>query len=287
MQGHVCLGDYFPDDIEQRTGAHTGTDITPFLNTALAELRTSGRGRGVLWIPPGSWRFTGCDHTLLAGHRLIGAGSQASVLNYDKGDGVAFHFSSHGGFSGGGIEGVAIRLEEGQGLSTAYALRWMGNAVHQPDQTEARDLYITALGNSYWFRCLEINGTARLSPQGVRVTHLSNIQMFRAHTAGIYIASAVDLLAEQIGLYSCINSGFDVHITGAGPVNTNSVMVGFQNANLVGRIYGANSEGVSLHGRFGEIIGLPTARNWKIDGPRFGALVNGFGSGFRDETWAA
>jgi hypothetical protein len=278
--GHYDLSDYFPEGVQQRSAPHTGTDITPYLNEALLDIRVK-TGRGCLYIPPGSWRFTGADKTLLSGNKLIGCGSMATSLTYDKGSGIALWFAGDGGYNGGGIEGISLFLEANYGLSTAYALLWRGTTLYQPDQTNCRDLYVTARGNSYWYRCLEIDGSARSSPQGVRVTNWQNIQLFRSHTAGIYISNAVDLSIQQIGLYVTTGSGDNVHITGG------SIMVTIEGANLVGNLYAGPSNTVYVQGRHMNIIGHPLAVNWEPVGPRYGTIQGTFGGGFKDRTWVA
>jgi hypothetical protein len=99
-----------------RSSVAVGTDAGPAINDALQYIRTNF-GRGTLVIPPNGLFLvnTAIDSTLLAGNNIIGYGSQASGIVYNVNNSSAFLFTGANGYSGGGIQGLAIFIEAGIG----------------------------------------------------------------------------------------------------------------------------------------------------------------------------
>jgi hypothetical protein len=209
----------------KRTGVGQGSDIGPALTDCLTAIRGS-TGRGRILVNPGVWLMTNPPTTsLLSGNQIEGFGSQSSKVVYNQSGGIAFYFSGSNGFTGGGIRGLGILLEQGMGDSTAYAIALIGNSQYQPDQSLWEDLYISALGESYWWETFHVDGTARTVPQGVRVGSMHNVQLFRSHNVGLYLANVVQWDIVNVGVYVGMGSGNDVYITGSGTQLTNSTQV--------------------------------------------------------------
>lgn len=206
----------------QRTGVGVGSDIGPAIDY-LSDLLV---GRGTIHIPPGMWRMaTPPTPNKLAGLYLEGDGSQASKIVYDSASGSPFTFNGNDGRTGGGLRGLGILLEDGKGTSNATAIVMTGTATDQADQMEFDDLYITTLGTSYWYTILNANGTARTSPQGIRVCSINNLQGFRAHNAGIVLFNVVQWTLTNVGLYAGTGLGNNIYIGGGGAALTNSIQV--------------------------------------------------------------
>ncbi len=183
------------------TGPNLGTDIAPAINLCLQDIRNTV-GRSIISIPPGTWMMrTPINPALLSGNYIEGYGSQASRIVYGIGWGVAFHWSGAGGYTGGGMRGISLFLEQDLGDSNAYGIMLRGDAVSQPDQMEFSDIYMSALGTSYWWDNFHIDGTARAAPQGVRVGMVSNVQLFRARNFNMYLGNAVAWVFTGVGCW--------------------------------------------------------------------------------------
>jgi hypothetical protein len=196
MNSHYGIGAW-----AQRTAVGNGTDIGPALVDALTYIRSQS-GRGEVVIDAGNWEETTAPKAAqLSGIYIKGLGSQASLIFYNANSGSPLSWSGANGYTGGGTSGRGILLEAGYGNSSATAITLQGDATYQPDQTEFNDLYITALGNSYWYNGFFAFGNARTIPQGIRVGYVTNVQIFRCWNTGWYLSNIVQWTFDNIGAY--------------------------------------------------------------------------------------
>lgn len=210
-------------------GGHLGTDIGPAIDWACGQFK-AGAGRGVLHIEAGAWVLKAPpDPVKLAGIVLEGDGSQASQLVYGRSAGAAISLTGANGFTGGGLKGLGILLDAGIGDSTAYGVLMQGNAVSQPDSVIIEDLFIDTLdANTFWYTGFQMWGNARDGAsglaQGIRVTDLRDITIFRCRNVGAYISGVVDL--SIVGLSTSVpkvgSGGGDITITGGATQGTKS-----------------------------------------------------------------
>jgi hypothetical protein len=228
---HQTLADFLPPGTKKWRTFHTGTDVGPYINEGLNYLRRQF-GRGTLEIPPGTWRVaTQLDPVLCPGNFIVGQGSQASKIVYDRGSGSMWRHSGDGGFSGGGLKGLGIFLDDGYPTSTAIAIASNGDAAAQMDQVSFDDLYISIRGNSWWNNVILVKATERTNPQGSRVAHWNNIQVFGARAIGISLQNVVQHTFTNLGIYtpktlniSCTTNGTTT-LTGTGFLNLDVGMV--------------------------------------------------------------
>jgi hypothetical protein len=247
----------------------SGSDIGP----AITHLLNLTSGRSDIFIPPGLWRMaTPPSASDLSGNRIIGAGSQASGIVYDNNTGVAFFFSGAGGFTGGGISGLSIQLESGYPSSTAQAIRLEGNATYQPDQMVFEDIYISALGASYWNAGFFAYGNSRTTPQGIRVCTVKNMQIFRCNTLGFYLSNVVQMSGENIGVYSGTGAGRDIYIAGGGSSLTNSIQTYIRGATAQS-LNITNASKFEISGTFSTFATAISATDGRVLG--FGATLSG------------
>lgn len=193
-----------------RTGVGQGTDISLALGDWCDHLNDNG-GYGELMIPPGTWRMANAiSPERLKGKRLLGTATRnATKIVVDMSAGIAFHWSGFGGFTGGGMDNITLQLEKDKGDANITAIRLSGDSTYQPDDMVFRNVKITAItgtdggdGESYWLRCVHIDGSARSSPKGVRVGTWEDIQMFRSWDYPMFISGAVQFGMHNIGTYS-------------------------------------------------------------------------------------
>jgi len=190
----------------QRTGEGQGSDIGPALDHCLQLLRNTV-SRGKIIINPGMWLMNrGPRHDLLAGNTIQGLGSMASMIVFNNrcqtlGNQIAFHFSGANGFTGGGLQGISLHLESGLGHTNCYGILLRGDASYQPDQTTFDDVYMSSLGNGYWWANLHVDGSARPNLL-MRVVVLRNMQLFNARAVSAYIDHTTMVELTTVGCWT-------------------------------------------------------------------------------------
>lgn len=219
MDAHYGVGMW-----SYRTTPCTGTDIGPAMQDAKNAIYAMPNRSGKIKIPPGNWAMVASPGDL-SGIVIEGESATTSVILYCNASGIAFYFSGAAS-NGGGIRHLGIMLESGLGNTSSYGILLRGNAQFQPDQMTFEDIYLTGLG-SYWWDGFDIDGSARSTPQGVRVGTLNNVQVFQCRNMGIMFANAVQWTMVNVGIY-----------TGVGPY-ANTLMVNTNTTHLYGM--GVNS----------------------------------------------
>lgn len=240
----------------RRSAAGVGTDAQPALLRCVQHLRAQPAGRGHLIVDPGPWLLSsqGPDYS---GIILEGYGSQASTLVYNLGTGAAVSMSGAGGYTGGGARRLSILLEAGWGMSSAYALLLRGDATYQPDQTLWEDLYVSSEDPwfTFWYQGLQADGTARTSPQGIRISSWHNVQFFNAWHTCAWIGNAVGWDTNNLGCYTGVGTGNDLYVTGG------STSVTMARLNVGGQLHIQNTLGARFEGSVGSAIGDATTLN--------------------------
>lgn len=235
--------------------AGSGSDIGPALTVGLQNLRAT-YGSGIVWIDP-SMHYWALKSSIspgdLSGIYLVGAGSQASVVVYQKASGVAFQWSGAnalGGIQGGGgMRGVGVLLDSGLGNTNAMAILSQGNSTRQADQCEFDDIYISAVGaSSYWFNGVEFYGVARTSPQGIRIGSINNMQIFNCCNSAFFGENMDGWTITGLGSFTGQGGGNDVYITGDGSQLTDSVLVTLQGLTCNGTLHLTNTSLINISG---------------------------------------
>jgi len=247
-----------------RTGVGVGSDAGPAFDYCLDLLRTR-YGRGEVRVSGAGPILvtTPITPAKLSGNVIRGISSQACQVYYNSNTGALFRFDGAGGYTGGGIHGITLFLDDGFGSSLATGVHLQGDATSQPDQFEISDLYINTIGTSYWYRGLSLNGTARTSPQGIRVGHIKNIQIFKCHNIGAILFNAVQWTGSGIGVYAGIGSGQDFYIGGGGATLTNSTQLYFDG--ISARFLNlTNCSDVFLSGKVSQVQTAISCNNYDI-----------------------
>lgn len=243
----------------QRTGVGIGTDIGPALSDALNYLRTNC-GRGKVIIPSGTWLMTNPPTSdQYSGNYIEGYGSQASLVVYNANSGSPFSFSGNNGYSGGGIRGVGILLEDGYPTSTAQGISLRGNATYQPDQTQFNDIYMSAIGSSYWYDGFFAYGNDRVTPQGIRVGYVTDLQVFRCRNTGIYLSNIVQWVVDNVGIYVGQGTGNNMYLAGGGTSLKNSIQVDLRRIAVSGDLNLTNVTKFFITGSANSVVGGSSA----------------------------
>jgi hypothetical protein len=259
-----------------RTGVGLGTDIVPSLHDAFDAVRAR-YGRGEIILPPaetGMWRLAqGLNAAKLSGHRLEGLGSQATKVVFDANSGALFDLSGAGAFTGGGIKGIGVLLEEGYPTSTAEILKLSADATYAPDQTLFEDIYASAMGASYWYNGFNGSGILRTSPQGIRIAMARDIQIFRCRNAGGLFYNCVGWSLDNFGVFSGTGTGNDVYISGGGAANTNTTKLEIRGLTCSGALNLSNATKSALWGDAASVVAA-TSFNYHT-GVVFAATLTG------------
>lgn len=250
-----------------RTGVGVGSDIGPALSAMITTIRGLQRKRGKISIGPGDWLLStsGID---FSGIQLEGCGSQATAvwLNF-SGAVTGFAFSGNDGsgnsVDGGGMKGIAVKLETGQGNTSVYGIYLKGNATLQPDQMLFEDIYMTGSDSSYFWDGFHADGTGRTSPQGIRIASLHNIQVFNCRNTSFYGANIVGWDIHNFGCYSAAagTNGADFYITGGGSGSTNSTEVSVSRLNCGGTVHLSNASVLYVEGSWAALSNTATSTN--------------------------
>lgn len=217
MDAHYGVGNW-----TERTAPHVGTDIGPALQDGKNQIYATMKNRGgIINIPSGNWlMITPPDD--LSGINLIGVGATLSVIVFDNASGVALNYTG-GSSNGNSIVGIGLLLETGLGDTISYGIMMRGNAQFQPDNMTIYDVYMSSIGGtSYWWDGIHIDGSARTTPQGIRVTDIQKVSVFVCRNLGILLSDVVQLRMDNVGVYvgkgpyanTILINSFSVHIYG-------------------------------------------------------------------------
>jgi len=261
-----------------RTGVGVGSDIGP----AITRFCNAYTSRHSLVIPQGLWLWTTpVDPALMAGKTIKSyCGSQGAIVVWNNNTGSPFRMTGGAGITGGGVQGIGILLEDGFATSNSIAINCVGDASFQPDQQKYEDLYISSLGTSYWAQCLFMDGTARTSPQGIRVGTMLNVQLFRARTQTATLFGLVGWTFINFGTYAGTGAlANNVYIGGGGTTATNCQSVYFHHCIVGGELNLTNANRLSLDGSCNTLVAGATCFAWGfMDSAGFtGAFAAGSG----------
>lgn len=260
----ISIADMSATPLVERTAYGNGTDITPLINAAGAALRSrNANARGTIVIPAGKWRMaSAADDDKIAGHHIVGAGSQTTHVYFDALNGVMFALDGENntaGWSGGGISRMRLILGAVSSASPCSAIALdgvtVGPTVAEPDDYWFDDIYINAEspGTRRWYNGFFVYGNERTSPQGIRVGNVRSLHVFDCTNIGIYMSNVVQWNLDNIGTYTGVGTGNDIHITGGGASNTNSTQVVAHNVACSGTLNISNCSNVSIFAKAGSI----------------------------------
>lgn len=233
-----------------RSTAHTGSDCTTAMNTALAAVRTRYGYGSVRVVGSGTYRFaSGIDPTALKGMYIVGENPSSSQMVFDMNTGVAFNFTGAGGFNSGGLKNLNVYIEDGYPTSTLYGILLQGDSTFQPDAMVFENLTFTRLGTtSFWYNGFICDASARTSPQGNRVCNLRNINLFTCRNIGAQFINAVQWDVSNFGVYVGSGAGNDVFIAGGGTTLTNTTQFDFRRFSIAGTLHVNNCQKVYMNG---------------------------------------
>jgi len=157
-------------------------------------------------------------------------------------------------------------------------------APYAADDTHLRNLRITSLTGGLWYCGVTIDGTGRITPQGVREVVIEDVEIFNTTTASIYAMNAVNLVMRGGGCYPADGplSGCGIYISGGGQPSEDSTLCFFSDVNNNGVLDITNSFACSYRG--GQIGSLNTdgaSKQWIIDTICTGPVYNNLGSDSR------
>lgn len=245
-----------------RSAPGVGTDCRVALENALVALRNRyGYGR-VRIAGNGLFRFASqIDSEKLKGMFIEGDNQNSAQLVFDFDSGVAFNYTGAGGYTGGGLRNITMYIESGHPTSTLYGINMAGNSVDQPDGMVFEHVRMTSLSpaSSFWYICLQADGSARTAPQGIRIASLNDVQLFCARNVGAIFTNCVQWDVSNFGVYVGSGIGNDCFITGGGTGSTNTTQMDFRRFSISGDLHLNNCQKVSLNGVATNVLTNSTA----------------------------
>lgn len=226
------------------------SDAAPAATTALQALRAR-YGRGVLKLTGSSnWTFnSGLAASDLSGNFVEGYGELASRISFTSPNSTLFSFTGAGGYSGGGVKNLGATLLTGLGATTSYFVKVDGTSSNQNDQMEFENIYTTVGAGSTWYRGGHFDGTARTSPQGIRVFTIKNWQQFSCNNMAFLFWNVVQGSIDNIGSYTGTGTGNDIVIGGGGTSSTNTTQLSISNLICSGDLNLTNATDCRISGK--------------------------------------
>ena len=282
----IYLKDYMPTSLQQVTNEVTGdgTDCTPLLHTALADLYTKYPSGGTVVIPSGKYRFTNINPTILKNAVLQGAGSQKTFMYADGNSGSTITYDQNSG-KGGGVCGVSIILMDGLSQTQKYAILAKGNATAQPGRLTFEDVVIAHRGSSYWYNGFVADGIDKVTgfdpvagpldqavvANGIRGLDITGLQVSGCSTYSIYLynCSYVNIANTSTGIAAPSTLGAQVLIGGGtaeGPTNYDKSSNVIAELFINGRLLLPGVTNFKIHAVATDLIRHPEAHDGSITG---------------------
>jgi microcystin-dependent protein len=270
----IYLKDYMPTSLQQVTNEVTGdgTDCTPLLHTALADLYTKYPTGGTIVIPSGKYRFTNINPTILKNAVLQGAGSQKTYMYADGNSGATVTYDQNSG-NGGGVCGVSIILMDGLSQTQKYAILAKGNATAEPGQLRFEDVVIAYRGSSYWYNGFVADGIDKVtgSTYGIKGLDINGLQVSGCSTYSIYLynCSYVNIANTSTGIAAPSTLGAQVLIGGGtaeGPTNFDKSTNVIAEMFIAGRLLLPGVTNFKIHAVATDLIRHPETHDGSITG---------------------
>jgi len=171
------------------------SDCTPYLNSVINHI--TGTGDTVLEIPSGQFYFYSPPLTLPR-MTIRGQGKLATVLHKKFDNGAMFYLQ---GDKGGGIviEDLACLCYNAN--TPGYFVYMAGNSTYQPDCSIIRNCWVSSNDGGKWYSVIVLDGSARASPQGLRMVVIENCELFNAEVASIWANDCVALKVRGVGCF--------------------------------------------------------------------------------------
>ncbi len=171
------------------------TDCTPYLNTIIACIPSTGDT--VLEIPSGQFSFYS-PPSPIPRMTIRGQGKLATIFNKHFDNSAMFFLDGKKG-DGAIIESLACLSYKAN--APGYFVYMAGDSSHQPDCTIIRDCWVSSNDGGTWYTNIVLDGTARKSPQGLRMVLIEDCELFNAETFSITAANCVGLKVRGVGLF--------------------------------------------------------------------------------------
>src|SRR5678809_1573728 len=164
------------------------SDCTPYLNSVIQNIPMS-TGDTVLEIPSGQFHFMS-PPAHLPRMTIRGQSKLATVLHKHFDNSAMFYIDGQRG-AGIVIQSLAWLCYKENG--PAYFVYMSGDSVHQPDCTIIRDCWVSSNDLGKWYSNIYLDGSARSSPQGLRMVLIEDCELFNAETYSIMAINCVGL----------------------------------------------------------------------------------------------
>lgn len=181
------------------------TDYSPILSVVMADALTQAAQE--IYFPKGYWYFF-TPIPPVRGVRLAGKDATDTYFSIKhSGNGIFMD----GLIPGGGVQDLCIVAANGG--NSNVGLMFYGTQASSPDFVSCKNILVTANPGSSWYYGLDIDGTQRLTPQGVRGMRFEHVDLFAATQLAIYLRNAVFASFDSVGCFPAGGSTGNVLIT--------------------------------------------------------------------------
>lgn len=156
--------------------------------------------------------------------------------------GVLFNFGGRVGYSGGGLLNLAIPHSVGTPGSYTILARARADG-YSPDRMRLENLYVGSGAGPGPFRHLEMTGSARTSPLGIREPVIRDVTLFGA-TSNVFLSTLVGAEVQNLAVFPAGGAGADVFIQ-------NCVESSFTGLNIDGPLHRSGNVGCGFFDKSG------------------------------------
>lgn len=159
---------------------------------------------------------------MLDRHYLHGDNIYGSIISKKYPGAWYLRWQGRPGYSGGGLSDCSIPTDQYSPGSYMVILRATADG-YAPDGFELKNVYLgSGIGANAPFRTIDVNGSYRVSPYGVRQVRFNNVTCFGG-TGGctVYIDGTADFIAKAL---RCYPGGAPYGNVYLGPVNHQIVL---------------------------------------------------------------
>lgn len=243
--------------IDLRDYGTPGPDITAGFNQAVQDAISNGIRQ--VAIAPGTWNFSRPPANINSGVRIFGTTASECILAAQFSGSNFLTFDGIGGMSGGLN---ALQLAAGASMAPGNAITLIASATNSPDFTVFEDVIVTCdnadTGN--WGTALYVDGTQRITPQGVRDVAIRNFTSFATRNYSANLQNIVGFDVDGFHAFPAGGACSDFYVGGGSDTNE------FDGMNVLGTLIINNSQNGKFDGKINALSTASSGSHWRITG---------------------
>lgn len=246
-----------PTFIDLRDYGTPGPDIVAGFNKALADAISNNLRE--IYVAPGTWNFASPPANINSGIRVFGSTASECILSAQFNSSNFLTFDGIGGMSGGLN---ALQLATGSSMNPGNAITLIASATNSPDFTVFEDVIVTCdnADTGTWGTALSVDGTQRITPQGVRDVAIRNFTSFATRAYSANLQNIVGFDVDGFHAFPAGGTAADFYIGGGSDTNE------FDAMNVLGTLIINNSQNGKFDGKINALSTASSGSHWRITG---------------------